>query len=83
MSYCRWSSGDVYMFHHCDGYICCCGCCLNPVPEDGVFPEDATFTTRSKAVAHLAEHKAAGHVVPEYACTELLDEIQTLGDAVK
>ena len=28
MSYCRFSDGDVYLFHHVDGFIECCACRL-------------------------------------------------------
>lgn len=30
MSYCRFSSGDVYMFHHVCGFVECCSCLLAP-----------------------------------------------------
>lgn len=29
MSYCRWSEGEVYMFHHVDGFIECYMCNLS------------------------------------------------------
>lgn len=28
MSYCRFGSGDVYMYHHVAGYVECCSCRL-------------------------------------------------------
>ncbi len=28
MSYCRFSNGDVYMYDHYQGFICCCACRL-------------------------------------------------------
>lgn len=31
MSYCRFSSGDVYMYSHVGGFIECCACSLAPV----------------------------------------------------
>lgn len=30
MSYCRFSSADIYLFSHVDGYISCCACSLAP-----------------------------------------------------
>ena len=30
MSYCRFSSGDVYMYSHVAGFIECCACSLAP-----------------------------------------------------
>lgn len=38
MSYCRFSSGDVYIYHHVDGYLECCACRLmakiaGPMPD--------------------------------------------------
>lgn len=31
MSYCRFSSGDVYMYSHAGGFVECCVCLLAPV----------------------------------------------------
>lgn len=31
MAYCRFGSGDVYMYQHIDGFIECCACRLAPM----------------------------------------------------
>lgn len=82
MSYCRFSDGDVYMFEHVSGGIECCGCLLQKGPED-LFGAILNFATRSQALAHLEEHRRAGHDVPEYAIARLREELAALGDEVR
>ena len=70
MSYCRfaWNGSDVYVYGGSEGLVCC-GCHLFP---------DTFFTaqTPEDMIAHLAEHKKAGHFVPTYAIDRLWQEIE-------
>jgi hypothetical protein len=45
----------------------CSGCMMN---------NDVHFDTHAEAIAHLEEHRAAGHVVPEYAFERLRQEMK-------
>lgn len=64
MSYCRFNEGDVYVYESDQG-IECCGC---------AFGGSKTFATPADTVAHLMEHRAAGHDVPQSAIDELQAE---------
>ena len=61
MSYSRFSNADVYVYADVGGYVACCGCILG---------DKWDFHSAAEIVAHLREHAAAGHDVPDY----LLDE---------
>ena len=81
MSYVRFGKdSDVYVYHHYQGFLECCGCILDPEGEGWSFP---SFKTRSEMITHLEEHKKAGHDVPEYAIDRLKEEIETIGDDVE
>lgn len=59
MSYSRFGAdggSDVYVYMDVGGYLCCCGCALDPTS----FHADTT----EAMVEHLAEHRARGHRVP-------------------
>lgn len=66
MSVCRffWGGSQVYIYYSDQG-VECCGCCLGD-GQSAVFDEDLP----QEMVAHLEEHVAAGHVVPEIAFKE-------------
>ena len=68
MSYCRfgYDGSEVYVYSGADGIVCC-GCRLDPI-------EQTTFELHSEMIAHLLEHRKAGHVVPQYAIDTLLEE---------
>jgi hypothetical protein len=72
MSYCRWGdSSDVYVIHHVDGFLDCCGCHLT----DGI-----GFSTTSVAEMeeHLRTHMAQGDAVPfERVMTRLRQDFPT------
>jgi len=75
MSYCRfaWDGSDVYVFPTNNGQedvIECCGCKLVG-HEWGHFD----CKTPEEMIAHLAEHRKAGHFVPFYAIERLWEEI--------
>ena len=78
MSYCRWSEeSDIYLFHHYQGFLECCGCALKG--EDLFFHAN----TRSKMLTHLEAHIEAGHRVPPDAIDRLEEEINDIGDEVE
>jgi hypothetical protein len=56
VSYCRFSEADVYVYCHVGGYLCCCACSLS---------DDWEHDSTDAMVAHLREHIAAGHFVPD------------------
>lgn len=67
MSYCRLSkTSEVYMYKDVHGGIRCCFCPL----EGTVY-----LATPEEALVHLAEHRRAGHEVPQHAVDQLFDEI--------
>ena len=55
MSYARFSHADVYVFMSTSGHLECCGCHLG---------DQWSFDSTAAMVEHLAEHRAAGHDVP-------------------
>jgi hypothetical protein len=73
MSYARWGAdgSQVYVFAHAEGWIECHGCLLVRTPDD-----DPDFRAQSPwaMAVHLAEHRAAGHTVPDYAIERLREE---------
>jgi hypothetical protein len=56
VSYARFSHADVYVFLNTAGYMDCCGCWLDHPGE---------FSCTEDLLAHLKDHVAAGHFVPE------------------
>ena len=71
MSYCRFGpNSNVYMFESVEGHWECCGCWL--VSEYG---GRTKLQSPQAALDHLLEHRAAGHVVPEYAIDALKEEL--------
>ena len=77
MSYCRWGSGDVYMFET-ESNIECCACTMDGKPGK-IFNSSVTFRDRQLALAHLYKHRKNGDTVPEYAITRLKEEIRIFG----
>ena len=57
MSFARFSHSDVYVYEHVGGFIECCACNLSESTEDWY----AQFKTPRDAIAHLKQHKKAGH----------------------
>lgn len=73
MSYCRfcpadnpygWPPSDLYVYLDCGGYLNCCGCTLG----------ESSFRAYCTAdmVAHVEEHKRAGHAVRDGVIDDLL-----------
>ena len=84
MAYAKWGweNSDVYLYGGATGpppdgvnVITCCGCILaRPDPDDWLMGPSLDFETREGILAHLAEHEAAGHVVPESAIERIRDD---------
>ncbi len=84
MSYARWSNeSDVYVYHHVDGYVTCCGCRLFDADPFSLEPRDPAFYSRTAAIEHLERHRLAGHIVPDYAFDRLWQEIAELSDTAE
>lgn len=66
MSYARLGAfgSQVYVYDDVRGFLCCCFCPLDP--------NDFHATSGPAMVAHLAEHRAAGHHVPGYVDAGIL-----------
>ena len=67
MSFIRFSEhSDLYIYSHYLGYIECCGCSLYQ-----------TFKAHSlnELLAHVGEHRQAGHRVPEGFKTLLIEQV--------
>lgn len=62
MSFARFSSSDVYIFEHANGFIECCGCILTE-PEPDEIVGFAKLATPREAISHLEEHQDAGYDV--------------------
>ena len=77
MAYARYGQdSDVYMFETGVAEIECCGCRFSP-------SRSPSFRTRSEAIAHLRNHRSAGHKVPDWAFEDLAEEVGRLGDLVR
>jgi len=68
MAYCRFSDGDVYLYHHTDGYVECCACGLQS-------NNNLKLASFEAAIEHLYQHRAAGHAFPEEAIEWLENDI--------
>jgi hypothetical protein len=82
MSYCRFSEADAYIFSNGDGYYECQWCRLKPLPPRdlggghtlGLGFDSHWVKTAAEMLAHVAEHRAAGHRIPESVDEELRSE---------
>lgn len=65
MALCRFGSdSDVYVYYSTEGGIECCGCRLGSAKMVNV-------VTEAEMIAHLEEHRRAGHRVPSEALEDL------------
>lgn len=62
MSYCRFSNAGIYVFPSRRGFECC-GCPFN----SGHHENDLVTTSAAEMIRHMAEHRVAGHYVPDFA----------------
>lgn len=78
-----WEKSDVYLFGGVTGaspdddrVIVCAMCMLNATgpEEDRYDRESEVFGTKEAVLAHLGEHRAAGHVVPESAIEKIRND---------
>jgi len=84
MAYAKWGweNSDVYLFGGVAArppddvhVITCCGCLLaRDDEEDWLMSPSLDFRTKGAILAHLAEHRAAGHVVPQSAIEQITDD---------
>jgi|688.fasta_scaffold52467_16 hypothetical protein len=83
MSFERFSTSDIYMFEHVDGFIECCGCWLSglglSIEADDFF---ASFSTPRNALAHLDKHEQAGHDIG-HARKRIIEEYPDLDIVIK
>jgi hypothetical protein len=64
MSFERFSSSDIYIYEHIDGFIECCGCWIGHELKESA-EEELNFwfvqlKTPREALEHLDRHEAAG-----------------------
>lgn len=74
MSYCRFGSGDVYVYVSCTGTLECCACALNEVQGDEIFPRTFHALTTEEMIKHLWKHLDAGHLIPGYTFDGLRED---------
>lgn len=80
MSYVRWSSpghpwdydSDLYIFDDVGGGTTCCGCLLSDDENSWNGDRDGN-PVHPETVAHVFEHIAAGHAVPDFVIERLSD----------
>jgi hypothetical protein len=75
MAYARFGAegSDVYLWPGDIGYVCdLCAIALKEAGRSRTYMEHP-----EEAIAHLEQHRAAGHVVPESAFNELREESES------
>lgn len=90
MSYCRFGEADAYIYLGVNG-LECCGCIMAPrekyptpyVDMFGLTWEDYSlpvgpFETARQMLDHIAEHRAAGHYIPEDVDTAIKKDYSDL-----
>lgn len=81
MSYCRFSSGDVYMYSHVGGFIECCACSLAPKEMSNIGDlADALGLTKDD-VPELFDDFEMNSSLQFNTRTEALDHLQAHRDA--
>ena len=73
MSYCRWSDGDLYVVSSSPLH---CHCCILLTPGPLSLKNKDFVGTKVEMLAHLKEHRAAGHAFPIYAIKRLEAEVE-------
>lgn len=83
MSYCRFIEADAYIYDDVHLGLYCCACSLSKVSmqystffkeEMPVWEGFAAGYDYDKMLAHVAEHRAAGHYIPEDVDDRLIKE---------
>ena len=83
MTYAKLGDGDVHVFHRDDVYYyhsCCLSC--KEAAKQGVYYINFKTDDPAKMLAHLKEHKAKGHSVPNKAI-KAFDSIKQTGSLDK
>ncbi len=79
MSYCRWMSGDIYLYGDIsyNGIVCMCCCLEDKSHIDGeIRGYNVIFRTYSSAIKHMEDHRHAGDRAPYKRAIEYLKEDQ-------
>ena len=82
MSYVKfgWEKSDVYLYGGADGpegprFIVCSGCLFyRSDPEDPFSSPGVEFYSEYSMLAHLDEHRKAGHTVPQSAADKIKED---------
>jgi hypothetical protein len=84
MSYCRFVEAGAYIYDDVRYGLICCVCSLMPLREstpNKFFPETIMINDNfiaeydyDKMLDHVAEHRAAGHYIPEHVDEELIKD---------
>lgn len=77
-----WDKSDVYLYGGvldgpCYLHVIVCAMCLLDATDDDrdIYDrESLDFETKDRLLAHLDEHKAAGHTVPQAALDRIRDD---------
>lgn len=84
MSYARFRAGisDVYVYHHYQGFIECCGCGLTPPDSNEMFGFFEAHTAR-EILGHLEDHRKAGDLVPDKTFERIKEEYPDLDEQIE
>lgn len=75
MAYARFFDSDIYIYSHVDGYIECCACWLNDKLEEySLFGLSEKIQDDETLLAHIQEHRARGHNIPDDLEQEILSD---------
>ena len=83
MSYCRFSEADAYIYDDVRYGIICCACFIMPAKEEQTFGEYERYfigenfvagKDYDRMLAHIAEHRAIGHHIPQHVDRRLILE---------
>ena len=83
MSYCRFIEADVYIYDDVYHGLYCCACSLSNVKmehseffgmEIPVYDGFSCGYDYDKMLAHVAEHREAGHYIPDHVDERLIFE---------
>lgn len=80
MSFVRFGSdgSQVYIYDDVRGYKICCFCAFTPWDDEAERTAAPDFHTNDldAMLTHIAEHRTAGHVVPDWVDQRLRNEWQ-------
>ena len=78
MSYVRFGEegSSVYIYPDIRGFTTCCACAFTPPDED-----DFRTVDLDDMLAHIARHRGAGHVVPDFVDADMRADWRRYNDA--